>query len=154
MDLRFAAADPALAPAADLIEAMVAEVSAVYGGERIDRPGKPSGTPADFSPPGGTFLVGWVGDEPVCGGGVKTLAPGLGEIKRMFVAPAWRGRGVAAALLVALEDASRSLGHTAVRLDTGPLQQGAQRLYERSGYRPIENYNANPDASFWGEKQL
>jgi GNAT superfamily N-acetyltransferase len=70
------------------------------------------------------------------------------------VVPAARGRGVARELLGGLEDAARELGYAVARLDTGPYQPQAQRLYERAGYEPIGNFNENPFASFWGEKAL
>lgn len=140
-------------PASDLIEAMVREMEPLYG--RIDVPGMPSGRAEDFGPPGGAFVAGFDGaGRPVCGGGVKRLEPGVAEIKRMYVVPAARGRGVARALLGALEDAARSLGYDRVRLDVGPRQPAAEHLYRSAGYREIEDYNANRQASFWGEKPL
>jgi GNAT superfamily N-acetyltransferase len=72
----------------------------------------------------------------------------------MYVVPAARGRGHARALLRALEDAARGLGYATVRLDTGPRQAHAQAMYEAAGYRAIGNFNANPVASYWGEKEL
>ena len=139
-------------PASDLLEAMVAELEPLYG--RIDVPHAPSATPADFAPPGGAFLVLHDGERTVACGGVKRLDDEACEIKRMYVVPEARGRGVAGVLLVALEDEARRLGYAIARLDTGPHQPHAQRLYERSGYHPIGNFNANPFASFWGEKRL
>jgi GNAT superfamily N-acetyltransferase len=62
------------------------------------------------------------------------------EIKRMYVPPAWRGRGVAARILERLEETARSHGFTAAILETGIRQPEAVRLYERHGYRVIENY--------------
>ena len=151
--MRFEPVPADVPPASDLVAAMVAEMALVYG--PIDVPGMPSATPADFAPPHGTFLVGFDDDgAPVCGGGVKRLDDEAAEIKRMYVVPSARGRGLARVLLAALEDAARDLGYTVVRLDTGPRQPHAQRLYEASGYRPIGNFNANPVASFWGEKRL
>jgi GNAT superfamily N-acetyltransferase len=151
--MEFRVMDAALPPASDLLEAMVVELIPLYG--RIDVPEAPSATAADFGPPGGTFLVGFSGDgEPVCCGGVKDLGDGAAEIKRMYVVPEARGRGVAQALLVALEDAARSLGYERVRLDTGPKQPHAERMYRRAGYAEIENFNDNPFASFFGEKVL
>jgi GNAT superfamily N-acetyltransferase len=72
----------------------------------------------------------------------------------MYVVPQARGRGLATVLLEALEDQARALGYTTARLDTGPQQPTAQAMYERAGYAPIGNFNANPFASFWGEKRL
>jgi hypothetical protein len=61
---------------------------------------------------------------------------------------------VARALLAALEDAARGLGYEVARLDTGPLQPHAEALYRSAGYAEIANFNANPVASFFGEKRL
>jgi GNAT superfamily N-acetyltransferase len=151
--LRFEPLPADAPPASDLLAAMVAEMRGLYG--PIDGPGMPSATPADFGPPHGTFLVGF--DDagvPVCGGGVKRLDDDTAEIKRMYVVPAARRQGLARVLLGALEDAARDLGYTTARLDTGPQQAYAQALYEASGYRAIDNFNANPVASYWGEKDL
>jgi GNAT superfamily N-acetyltransferase len=157
--LEFRRSDAAQAPAADLLEAMIAELTPLYG--RIDVPHAPSATPADFAPPAGSFLVGWDGDQPICCGGVKGLPPQPGEeavraceIKRMYVVPAARGRGVARALLVALEDEARALGYHEAKLDTGPHQPHAERMYRAAGYADTENFNANPFASYWGRKRL
>jgi GNAT superfamily N-acetyltransferase len=72
----------------------------------------------------------------------------------MFVIPSRRGQGIARRLLHELEDRARGLGYELARLDTGPRQRGAQHMYESEGYRSIANFNANPVASFWGEKPL
>jgi len=148
----FAPMHAAQPPAADLLEAMVGEIEPLYG--RIDGADRPAATPQDFWFPTGTYLVGHLDGVPVAGGGVKTLEPGLGEIKRMYVAPEARGRGLARRLLTALEDASRRLGHDRVRLDTGPAQAPAKALYRSAGYVEIDDYNGNPDADFWAEKVL
>ena len=148
--VRRAAAD--VPPGSDLLEAMVTELVPLYG--RIDIPGAPSATPRDFSPPGGSFLLLEDGGRAVACGGLKRLDDEACEIKRMYVVPEARGHGVAGVLLRALEDEGRRLGYAIARLDTGPHQPHAQRLYERAGYRSIGNFNQNPFASFWGEKRL
>ena len=151
--LRFQRVPAGEPPATDLVAAMVAEMATIYG--PIDVPGMPSATPADFSPPHGMSLVGYdVAGTAVCGGGVKPLGDGAAEIKRMYVVPGARRRGLGRLLLGALEDAARDLGYSTVRLDTGPRQPRAQALYEAAGYRPIGNFNGNPVASYWGEKRL
>ncbi|MEA2256285.1 MAG: hypothetical protein QOG35_2330 [Solirubrobacteraceae bacterium] len=150
--IAFRAVDAAVPPASDLLAAMVAEMDRLYGA--IEGAGSPSATPADFSPPGGTFLVGFDAGAPVCAGGIKRLAGGVAEIKRMYVAPAARGRGVARTLLGALEDAARDLGYGLVRLDTGPRQPHARTLYESAGYAEVADYNGNQHAAYWGEKRL
>ena len=152
--MEFRHTDAAQPPASELIEAMVEEMVPLYG--RIDRPGMPAAGAEQFAPAtGGAFLVGYDDAErPVCGGGLKRLDKGVVEIKRMYVVPEARGRGVALALLAALEDAARDLGYTTARLDTGPKQPHAERMYRAAGYREIANFNANLEASFWGEKRL
>jgi GNAT superfamily N-acetyltransferase len=140
------------APATALVAAMVDEVSGMYG--RIDVPGAPTATPEDFSPPGGAFVVVFDDGRAVAGGGLKRLDGEACEIKRMYVVPEARGRGLARVLLEALEDEARRLGYRIARLDTGARQPAAQGMYERAGYQPIGNFNANPFASFWGEKAL
>jgi ribosomal protein S18 acetylase RimI-like enzyme len=139
-------------PASDLLAAMVEEVSTLYG--PIEGPGRPTASPAELTPPHGVCLVGLLDGEPVAVGAVKGLEPGVAEIKRMWVAPAGRSRGLARALLLALEDAARGLGFERVRLDTGPEQPHAKALYLSAGYTEIGDYNANPVASFWAEKHL
>jgi GNAT superfamily N-acetyltransferase len=139
-------------PATDLVEAMIEEVSQWYG--RIDTPGAPTATPQQMAPPGGSFVVICEDDVALAGGGLKRLDDATCEIKRMYVVPEARGRGLGKLLLEALEAEARRLGYAVARLDTGPEQPGAQGMYERAGYRAIENFNANPFASFWGEKAL
>jgi GNAT superfamily N-acetyltransferase len=150
--IEFRRTDAGQPPGSDLLEAMIVELTAVYG--RIDAPGAPVATPAVMSPPEGSFLVGYEHGAPVCCGGLKRLSGQACEIKRMFVVPEARGRGVAGALLEALEDEARALGYTVARLDTGPEQPHAERMYRAAGYAEIANFNANPFASFWGEKAL
>ena len=133
---------------------MVDEMRDLYGGLDLNAPDMPAAGAADLAPPGGTFLVGYRDAEPVCGGGIKRLPDGTCEIKRMYVVPGARGQGVARMLLRALEDAARGLGYRVARLDTGPLQPHARGLYESEGYVSIGNFNANPVATFFGEKQL
>ena len=139
-------------PALELVDAMVAEMEPLYG--RIDVPAAPSAGPDEMWPPRGSFVVVVRSEEPIACGGVKALGEGAVEIKRMYVVPDQRGRGVAGYLLRALEDEARTHGFTIARLDTGPKQPHAQRIYEAAGYRAIGNFNDNPFASFWGEKAL
>jgi len=141
-------------PAAALVQGMRDDIARLYDGLDLDGPDMPKAGPRELAAPGGAFVVGFEDDVPVCCGGVKRLPDGAGEIKKMFVVETARGRGVARELLVELERRAGELGYTVVRLDTGPLQHRAQRMYERAGYAPIENFNANPVATFFGEKRL
>ena len=150
-DMTFATADPLTPPASDLLAAMVAEMLSLYELPHGTILGTPL-SPAELAPPVGLYLVGWIASEPVAGGGLRALADGAIEIKRMYVRPEHRGRGVGSLLLGALEDAAHTLGYSTLRLDTGPRQPGARRLYEGAGYQSVPDYNHNPHATFWGEK--
>ena len=141
-------------PAAALVQGMRDEIAAIYDGLDLDGPDMPKAGPGELGPPGGAFIVGFEDGVAVCCGGVKRLPDGAGEIKKMFVAPEARGRGVARALLEELGRGARELGYPIARLDTGPRPARAQRMYERAGYAQIENFNANPVATFFGEKVL
>jgi GNAT superfamily N-acetyltransferase len=141
-------------PAASLVQGMRDEMAAVYDGLALDGPDMPKAGPDELSPPHGAFVVGFEDGVAVCCGGLKRLPDGACEIKKMFVVADARGRGVARALLDELERLARKLGYAVARLDTGPRQPRARRMYERAGYAEIANFNANPVATFFGEKRL
>jgi GNAT superfamily N-acetyltransferase len=137
--------------ARSLVAAMWAEVGELY------EPGLPEGPtahPEELSPPAGGFVVLEEDGRVVAGGGVKRLDDRVCELKRMYVVPEARGRGLGRELLVALEELARDLGYAVARLDTGSEQPGARRLYERAGYVSVPDYNGNPYAAWWGEKAL
>ena len=154
VEVRFEAARIDFDPGAALVQAMRAEIASLYDGLELDGERMPRAGPAELSPPHGAFLLGRHRGAPACCGGVKRLDANVCEIKRMYVVSELRGRGVARVLLSALERHARELGYVLARLDTGPRQAHARSLYESSGYVEIENFNANPVASFWGEKPL
>jgi len=145
--------EPAAGPTgATLLAAMEATLADLYGFDSLGA--TPSAHPEELSPPHGAFVVVYEDGEPVACGGLKRLAPGLAEIKRMYTAPEARGRGHARRVLAALEDAARALGYARVRLDTGSRQPHARALYESAGYALIEDYNGNVYAAHWFEKGL
>ena len=115
--LRFERWDPEQPPATDLLAEMRDELNDLY--ETFDRLDHPALSPSELRPPAGAYLVGFEGAHAVAGGGVRQLAGGVGEIKRMFVRPAARSRGVAGSLLAALEEAALSLGYTRARARHG-----------------------------------
>ncbi|WP_375437542.1 GNAT family N-acetyltransferase [uncultured Hymenobacter sp.] len=85
-------------------------------------------------------VVAYLNDEPVGCGAFKEFNQELVEIKRMFVLPAYRGQGVARAVLGELEQWAQELRYTGYVLETGKKQPEAIRLYEKSGYKLIPNY--------------
>ena len=85
------------------------------------------------------------------GCGAMVVTPEYGEVKRMFVRPTARGKGVAVRLLCMLEDAARERGCNRFMLETGPSQPEAIGLYERMGYAvrgPYGDYRPDPLSVF------
>jgi GNAT superfamily N-acetyltransferase len=118
------------------------EVRARYGGK--DEPGA-TPSAADVS----VVLVARDDGAAIGCGVLRALGDGVAEVKRMYVAPAARGNGVAKRVLAALEDAARERGWTTLRLETGPRQPEAIGLYTGAGYReigPFGGYVGDPDA--------
>jgi GNAT superfamily N-acetyltransferase len=97
-------------------------------------------TAAEFAPPHGIFLIGWDADQPIACGGVRLVQPGVGELKRMYVAPHARRRGIARRLLHELEGEAVELGATTLRLETGLHQPEAIALYASEGYLDVEPF--------------
>ncbi|MGW1199220.1 GNAT family N-acetyltransferase [Streptomyces sp. NPDC002536] len=101
--------------------------------------------PAQFVPPCGLYLIAYEDDgTPVATGGWRAqdrndegYADGDAEIKRMYVVPQARGRGLARRILAVLEDDARAAGRIRMVLETGTMQPEAITLYASSGYAPV-----------------
>jgi GNAT superfamily N-acetyltransferase len=122
---------------ATLVDAQQEEMRGLYEGEADIGPTREA---AMFLPPDGVFLV--VRDEgrAVGCGGVCRFDETRAELKRMYVVPEARGRGLGRRLLVALEDEARRLGYHGIVLETGDRQPEALGLYKSAGYEPIPCY--------------
>jgi GNAT superfamily N-acetyltransferase len=138
--------------AAELMRELNDLFDAQYPG-RAAKPGSVT-TPDEMVAPRGAFLVGYDGDEAVAIGGLRPLGDGTCEIKRMYVVPVARSRGVGRALLNGLEASARELGYERVRLDAGPAQEHSISLFRRTGYVEIPKYNDNHIAVYFAEKRL
>lgn len=86
------------------------------------------------------FAVARADDGAAVGCGAIVVGDEYGELKRMYVAPAYRGRGVAGNILALLEAEAQQLGCTVFMLETGPYQPEALGFYERAGYARRERY--------------
>jgi len=111
-------------------------------------------TDAQLRPPAGLLLVALRQDEPVGCAALKLHGPGPAEIKRMWVSPAVRGRGLGRRLLSELETRAASAGASAARLETNRSLVEAVALYRAAGYREVAAFNDEPYADHWFEKSL
>jgi GAF domain-containing protein/GNAT superfamily N-acetyltransferase len=114
------------------------------------------GDESAFAGAGGAWLVAYDASGKAVGcGGLRTLAPGIGEIKRMFVSADARRGGHGRRLLRALEQRAAEHGHRAVRLLTTEVLSEALALYAGEGYRTIQRTaREGQPVEIWMEKRL
>jgi GNAT superfamily N-acetyltransferase len=129
-----------------------AEIRRRYPGREDLAP--PAVDPRELEAPNGTWVVVRLDGEPLGCGGLKRLDDETCEVKRVYLDARLRGRGLSRALMERLHDEARALGYRRARLDTGSAQPEAKSLYESLGYHEIDDYNGNPMASFWFEREL
>ena len=101
------------------------------------------------------FVLSYLNQPAACGG-VKLFASDYGEVKRMFVRPTYRGRGLGVRILDRLAEHTRANGIKVLRLETGIYQQEAISLYEKYGFTrraPFGDYQEDP-LSIYFEKIL
>ncbi|WP_435848050.1 GNAT family N-acetyltransferase [Streptomyces griseoluteus] len=111
-------------------------------------------TGAELAPPTGELLVARYGGAPAGSAGVRLLAPDTAELTRVFLYAHTRGRGGAAPLVRAAEEAARALGARRMILDTRTDLVEARTLYARLGYTETERHNEDPYAEHWFTKDL
>lgn len=127
--------EPLASPASqELIEALNAELSARYPEQGANHFILDAQEVSDGN---GIFLVAYVRSEPVGCGALRRIEPGTGELKRMYVRPEFRRRGVSKAVLEALEAHARALGLLRLVLETGQRQAEALVLYAKAGFKAI-----------------
>ncbi len=125
-------------------------------------------------PPNGVFVVAYDDGVPVGCGGLRRIADSVlddadtagsaasavsavdvrFEVKHVFVAPDGRGRGVATAVMDALEQQAAMLGATSIVLDTNDSLAAAGAMYRGRGYQRTEPFNENPNATAWYRKPV
>ena len=99
---------------------------------------------AELSPPNGRLLLASFDRQLVGCAGLRRLSPEIGEIKRVYVRPAFRGKGLGKALIEAVIAAARLIGYRKLRLETASFMEGAQALYRSLGFDLIEPYREVP----------
>ena len=101
-------------------------------------------------------VVAYEKSQPLGCGAIKQYQPDTMEVKRMYVLPESRGKGIATKILSALEDWAAEMSYEKCILETGKRQHEAVKLYKKNGYRLIPNYGqyADVENSLCFEKQL
>jgi GNAT superfamily N-acetyltransferase len=113
-----------------------------------------AGPPANLEPPEGILLLVRVEGDPAGLGGVRHLDTQVAEIKSMYVARAYRGTGIGRKIIARLEAIAGEHGCRATRLDTSRYLTAAVALYRAAGYSEVPDYNGNPKADLWFEREL
>src|SRR5215468_9100931 len=104
-----------------------------------------AGLPGKYAPPSGRLLLATYGGALAGCVAIHALEPGIGEMKRLFLRPAFRGKGLGQAMVDAIVAEARAIGYQRLRLDTiEPLMKSAVAMYRRMGFREIPPYCANP----------
>jgi GNAT superfamily N-acetyltransferase len=140
--------DPAsLAAARALVRAHILAHSAAHDAESAER--LVAALPAPYLEPAGALWVAWDDDEALGCVAMQPLDAGVAELKRMFVRPEARGRGVARRLTEHAIAAATARGYHRLRLGTLTTMHAAQRLYASVGFRRIDAYRAVEFGETW-----
>ena len=131
---------PALADARALIRAHISAHSSAH--DPASTAALVAALPAPYEPPAGGLWVAYEYGTPLGCVALHAIGPNTGEIKRMYVEPEHRGRGVARALLERVIEEARRRNYDTLRLGTLSTMHAAQTLYTSAGFREIEPYRA------------
>jgi len=135
-----ATAMPALADARALIQSHISAHSTVH--DPASTATLVAALPSPYDPPGGGLWVARWGGAAVGCVALYALGPSAGEVKRMYVEPAHRGRGVGRELVARVIEEARRRSYDTLRLGTLATMQAAQGLYKSFGFREIPPYRS------------
>lgn len=140
--------DPAsLAAARTLVRDHILALSAVQDTEAVER--AVAALPAPYAAPRGALWIAWDGNAAVGCLALQPLGTDTAELKRMYVAPQARGRGVARRLTEHAIAVAAARGYARLRLGTLPTMRAAQRLYTSVGFRRIAPYRQVEFGETW-----
>src|SRR5947199_8530885 len=103
-----------------------------------------AGLPGKYARPGGVVLIAWNGAEAAGAIAYRMFEPGVAEMKRLYVRPAYRGSGLGRELATELIEEARARGYRTIMLDTLESMCAARTLYRDLGFVPVEAYYDNP----------
>jgi len=149
---------PDASAASEILRSYIDDVASRYYGrpatdEEIDASLREDPS-IDLAPPSGVFLVARQRDAVLGCAGLRLLPERIGEVKRLFVAPAARGCGLGALLMGELERIARGHGLSLLRLDTRHDLVESRRLYAALGYEEVPAFNDGQYAEHWLAKPL
>ena len=153
MEPPISAADPASTQAIACLRAYYTELDRTFPGG-FDAGPVPGDGLHQMRAPLGSFLLAWNGTTAIACVALRGDGSATGEVKRLWIADAFRGQGLATRLMAAVEDRARALGITVLHLDTSRHLPGAVALYRHLGWTEIARYNDNPYAHHWFTKSL
>ena len=152
IEIRTVGDSASLAAAQSLVRAHMVAASAIPDAEGIER--IVAALPTPYVAPRGFLWVAWDAQEALGCLALHELAPETAELKRMYVRPESRGRGVARRLTEHAIAVATARGYSRLRLGTLPTMSAAQQLYTRLGFRRVPPYRPVEFGETWFYERL